>query len=314
MLNNLWLLLTDTAAGLSVQRPLWWLLLPVSLALLGWQRYSEAHQQRWQQQLSPSLLSLLLRQPEATPGTRISPRRLALLMLLCWLLVLSGPRWQGAAASAQLRPPLVISLALDGQMQPAALRWARLQLHALLDQYAGSPMALQVFAGSAHRVLPLTRDSASLRRFIEPLQPALMPVAGWRPMLALQAGEQLLQRQHSPGLQLLITAGQVPLATELAGWAATPHPAPVLIWHLNKQSDPSATPVLAAGLHYYRLQGVDTTLPGLPAQLLQWQGQGSEGQGSDGQDTALDLGYYLCWPLLGLTLLWFRRGRLLQWQ
>lgn len=310
MLTELWQQMLDATQGLSFARPYWWLLLPLLLALLGWQRYSERYQQRWQQHLSPTLLNILLRQPAATAGAGLSPRGLALLMLLCWLLVLSGPRWQGGGDQTKSGPPLVISLALDEQMQPARLRWARLQLYTLLDQYAGSPMALQVFAGSAHRVLPFTRDLDSLRRFIEPLQPALMPLPGWQPLQALQAGEQLLQRQPQPGLQLLITAGAVPLAEALAGWKASPATAPVLLWHLSDQ--PGALPGLAPGLHYYPMSGVDTALPGLQRLLLNRQGAGQHGQGH--QVAGLDLGYYLCWPLLVLTLLWFRRGRLLQWQ
>jgi len=297
-------MLTELWQQLSFTRPYWWLLLPLLLALLGWQRYSERYQQRWQQQLSPSLLSILLHQPEAPPRTRLSPRGLALLMLLCWLLVLSGPRWQGGGEQAQAGPPLVISLALDKQMQPARLRRAKLQLYTLLDQYAGSPVALQVFAGSAHRVLPFTRDLASLRQLIEPLQPELMPLPGWQPLQALQAAEQQLQRQ--PGLHLMITAGAVPLADALAGWQGA---TPVLLWHLSEPLE--SPPRLGPGLHYYQLIGVDTALPGLQRLLLSRRGAKPNPAEQAG---TLELGYYLCWPLLLLTLLWFRRGRSLQWQ
>lgn len=299
-------MLTELWQQLSFTRPYWWLLLPLLLALLGWQRYSERYQQRWQQQLSPSLLSILLYQPEAPPRTRLSPRGLALLMLLCWLLVLSGPRWQGGGDQTQAGPPLVISLALDKQMQPARLRQAKLQLYTLLDQYAGSPVALQVFAGSAHRVLPFTRDLSSLRQLIEPLQPELMPLPGWQPLQALQAAEQQLQRQPQPGLHLMITAGAVPLADALTGWQGA---APVLLWHLSEPLE--SPPRLGPGLHYYQLTGVDTALPGLQRLLLSRPGAKPSPAEQAG---TLELGYYLCWPLLLLTLLWFRRGRSLQWQ
>lgn len=297
--------------GLSFQRPGWLLLILPVLLLLVWQRYSYGASQRWRNFIDPQLLAVLLQAGQQPEQRQLRTTSLALLTVLCWVLVLSGPRWHGLDAAETIpRMPLVINLALDDSMlqqdvAPSRLALAKLQLQEVLQQHSGSEVALQVFAGSSHRVLPLTEDSDSLLWYLKYMQPALMPQKGWQPLAALRAGNELLQRSGVKGQQLLITGYQPGLAAGLAAYPADA--SPVLVWSLAA-GPPQARLSLPGSVRHYSLRTVDPSLPGLNDWFSGHSNPPEEAEG------ALELGYYLCWLLLLPTLFWFRRGRLLQWQ
>ena len=99
------------------------------------------------------------------------PRRgdLGFGVLAGWILavvVIAGPTWkQEPNPFAADAVPLIILLKADASMDladssPTALEQAQLKIADLVDIRQGQPIGLIAYAGSAHLVLPPTKDTA----------------------------------------------------------------------------------------------------------------------------------------------------------
>lgn len=294
----------------------WFFLLFPALLLVLWRHYSHKARFRWSTVVKRNLLVALIERSKVGEQRQFQfgSTSLAVITICCWVLILCGPYFhQGGLEETDRRQPLVINLAMDdgilsSDMAPSRLALIRLQLEEVLNQYRGSEVALQVFAGSNHQVLPLTTDTDSLIWYLSHLEPDLMPTPGWKPMSALMAGNRLLQRRDMQGQQLLLTTH-----TDRIGQALADYPedgVPVVVWAFSRQSIALAEP-LPDQMSFHVLRGVDPSLPGLDERFLRNSYKASDS--STSATAPMDLGYYLCWLLLPLTLLWFRQGRLLQW-
>ncbi|TVP92979.1 MAG: VWA domain-containing protein, partial [Pseudomonadaceae bacterium] len=202
----------DTLFGLTLLRP-WWLLLWLPAIWLAWRLYRNHRSgQQWQRVISARLQPWLLQQPAN------SQRRGRFWLLgLAWclaVLVLSGPAWETEGHSLlNDRSALVIVVDVSRQMLAKDLPPDRLQLvqrkiHDISERHADSQLGLIAFAGSAHRVTPLTTDAQTLRAMVDSLHPDIMPRDGQRLDLAMAlARETLDQLPPDSSRLLLITAG-----------------------------------------------------------------------------------------------------------
>ncbi len=90
--------------------------------------------------------------------------------------------------------PLVVALKVTQSMEtpdlaPTRLDRARFKILDLINERAGARTALIAYAGTAHRVSPLTEDPNILRPLLQGLnRPAVMPVDGDDAAAALAAG------------------------------------------------------------------------------------------------------------------------------
>ncbi|MHB0764528.1 VWA domain-containing protein [Stutzerimonas sp. NM35] len=179
-------------------RPFWLLLVPLPLWLL-WRLWHRRRQTgRWQRLLPEAFHAVLL-----TSG-KLRNSRLPWLLLGCaWLLAclaLLGPSWQQAEQPGLSRDdPLVILLDLTPAMLAADVRPSRLEQakHKILDLLQArqdAQTAVVVFAGSAHTLVPLTRDLATTQNLLDALHPDLMPATGQRADLAVAQGIALLEQ------------------------------------------------------------------------------------------------------------------------
>lgn len=179
-------------------RPFWLLLMPLPLWLL-WRLWHRRRQTgRWQRLLPEAFHAVLL-----TSG-KLRNSRLPWLLLGCaWLLAclaLLGPSWQQAEQPGLSRDdPLVILLDLTPAMLAADVRPSRLEQakHKILDLLQArqdAQTAVVVFAGSAHTLVPLTRDLATTQNLLDALHPDLMPEPGQRADLAVAQGIALLEQ------------------------------------------------------------------------------------------------------------------------
>lgn len=179
-------------------RPYWLLLVPLPIWLL-W-RLSHLRRQtgRWQRLLPEAFHKALL-----TNGKLRSSRLPWLLLGCAWLLAclaLLGPSWQQAEQPGLSRnDPLVILLDLTPAMlaadvQPTRLEHAKRKILDLLQTRQDAQTAVVVFAGSAHTLVPLTRDLATTQNLLDALHPNLMPATGQRADLAVAKGITLLEQ------------------------------------------------------------------------------------------------------------------------
>lgn len=198
--------------NLTFLRP-WWLLalIPAGLVLVALYRHGWQHS-AWEQLLPQALQPALLTRH---PGTGQRLRFVALgITLLLACLALAGPAQHSKVPSQRVDDrALVIILDLSRHMlsndlSPNRLERARLKIRGLIQEHADSQLSLIVYAGSAHRVTPLSTDHATLTNLLGALHPAIMPVDGQALDNALSmAREAIAQRPRSSSHILLLTSG-----------------------------------------------------------------------------------------------------------
>ena len=163
---------------------LWWL----------WQRRSDALR-GWRGQMDADLLAALV---VGRKSKRPGPVHALLAGWLVMVIAVAGPTWRlEPSPFADDATPLMILLKADVSMDrpdpaPSWMERARLKISDLAEVRKGQPLGLIAYAGSAHLVLPPTRDTAAVAQMAAEISPAIMPVPGDRLDLAVtKAGEVL---------------------------------------------------------------------------------------------------------------------------
>jgi len=198
--------------GFTLLRP-WWLLalLPAGILLVQLFRHGWQHSD-WEQILPRPLHPWLLRRRSGgSHGMRFAA------LGLTWTLVivaLAGPAVETNAQSRRVDDSaLVVVLDLSRHMLandllPDRMERARLKLRSLIQDYGDSQLSLIVYAGSAHRVTPLSNDHATLNNLLGALSPDIMPSDGHNLGAALDMARQAIASLPSKGSQiLLVTSG-----------------------------------------------------------------------------------------------------------
>ncbi|MDH3772554.1 MAG: hypothetical protein OET79_16410, partial [Nitrospirota bacterium] len=97
----------------------------------------------------------------------------------------------------------------------------RLLVHRILDAAPTMPTALVVATAEAFGVVPFTTDRAHLDRYLQVINPDVMPVFGRAPGIAIVHAESLLERADIVvGQLVLLTGGKVPPSesTKVGDW------------------------------------------------------------------------------------------------
>ena len=192
-------------------RPGFLLLVPlVLLAWWAWQRSSDPLR-GWRSQMDPELLKALV--SESGPaGLRSGWAWLA--GCLVAVLAIAGPAWRPAENPlAEDEPALMILLKADESMEladpaPSRMERARLKIADLAAARSGLPTGLIAYSGSAHLVLPPTRDTAAVADMAAEISPEIMPLKGDRLDLALSKAGRLLGNLPQGG-SILVLADSV---------------------------------------------------------------------------------------------------------
>ncbi|MBK1880922.1 VWA domain-containing protein [Luteolibacter pohnpeiensis] len=118
---------------------------------------------------------------------------------------IAGPTWKKKPDSfAGDESPLMILLKADRSMEvadpaPCRIERAKLKIKDLARARKGQPLGLIVYAGSAHLVLPPTKDTSVVAEMAAEISPDILPSAGDRLDLAITLAGEI-----SPGGTLLI--------------------------------------------------------------------------------------------------------------
>lgn len=175
---------------------LWWL----------WQRQTDPLR-GWREQMDAVLLRALVVGKEGIHTHR------AWWWLAGWLLALvavAGPTWRlEPSPFAEDAAPLMILLKAGDSMDranpsPSPLERAKLKIVDLAELRKGQPLGLIAYAGSAHLVLPPTRDTDVVAEMAAEISPEVMPVPGDRLDLATQETVELLSAEKTGGTLLVI--------------------------------------------------------------------------------------------------------------
>ena len=197
----------DLITNFHFIRPGWLLVLPVAIGIwLLWRRSVEPLR-GWREQIDPDLLKAITK--DETGHRDFS----AYMVLAGWLIAAvaaAGPTWRlepnPFAADAA---PLIVLLKADKSMdqvdpQPSAMERAKLKIADLAKTRKGQPLGLIAYAGSAHLVLPPTRDTSVVAGMAAEISPDIMPKPGDRLDLAIRKAGELLAGEQSGGTLLVI--------------------------------------------------------------------------------------------------------------
>jgi Ca-activated chloride channel family protein len=295
---------------LQFLRP-WWLLslLPLLTAWVWlWRRHDPVA--RMQRVVEPHLLPYLLVGEERSKGFK--PIHLLGLVWLCAALALAGPSWRAAASPFPQDPGMVIVLKASSSMQasdvqPSRLERARHKLRDLLALRRGDATGLVVYSGSAHLVMPLTRDERIIPSMLGELTPDLMPADGDVLADALREAQRLLQRAAIPGSVLVVADSVSPAQADQLAKNNPGLPLQFLaVQAPGTQTDAGlaqAATSLAADVEMLSVDERDITRIARRAHNL-----ATTTQETGGERRPEDAGFFLL-PLLALlALAWSRRG------
>lgn len=99
-------------------------------------------------------------------------------------------------------------------VQPSRLERAKHKLRDLLELRPGSSTALIAYSGSAHLVMPLTRDDRIISAMVEDLTPDLMPKEGDSLNRAMELADQVLKRAGVAGSVVVMADAVAPSQIE----------------------------------------------------------------------------------------------------
>jgi Ca-activated chloride channel family protein len=190
----------------------WWLIaiLPAcGLAALIWRRQDA--QRPWQHIIDAHLLNYLL--VGGQPHRWARPVHVLWVGWLIAMVALAGPTWRREPAPFTAdEATLVIAIEVTPTMQAQDIQPSRLQRTAqkvrdLLALRPGAKTALVAYAGSAHLVMPMTRDARMIEMFADQLSPDIMPRTGDVAADALALADEQLRSARQPGSIVWMTDG-----------------------------------------------------------------------------------------------------------
>jgi Ca-activated chloride channel homolog len=309
----------------------WWLLdLAPALWLVWMIRRHQDEARPWRGVIEAHLLPHLLL--GVGPQRRLQPVHLLLAIWVLTTLALVGPTWQREPVPfAEDEAALVIAVEVTPTMlaqdiQPSRLERAAQKIRDLLAERPGTHTALVAYAGSAHLVMPLTRDADLIGRFAAELSPVIMPIEGEAAAEALTLAEQQLRKSGLPGSTLFITDGvpaeQLPQLTAYRKNGGAP------VQLLAVAADPGASiPPDSPPAPALDRAALDKAADALNASLtivspddrdVRWLARHTEtsvvtASADQPGERWKDAGYWLVFGVAALALMWFRPGWLVQW-
>jgi len=185
-----------------------WLLIPSLLVpLLG--LLSIRQEVRWKNIIAPHLRKYVIR--KGNDRVKILMNIVLFLSMGFGVLALAGPTWKKIEMPGQeLETPLVILLDLSQSMmaddlQPSRVERAKFKINDLIDHNPQARAALIGFAGTAHTIVPLTRDYEIINSHIDGLKPSIMPFPGSNLEDALILADTLMAVTEAPGTLLILS-------------------------------------------------------------------------------------------------------------
>jgi Ca-activated chloride channel family protein len=178
----------------------------------------------WRAFIDPHLLQYMLVGEDRRP--RVRPIHLVPFVGLVAVVALAGPAWERERSPfADDQAGLVVLLKASATMeatdvQPSRMQRATQKLRDLLEQRDGAATGLIAYSGSAHLVMPLTRDVGIVSTMGAEISPALMPVDGDALSQALALASELLDAAGTAGSVLVIADTVSPTEAEAIGTIA----------------------------------------------------------------------------------------------
>ena len=148
---------------------------------------------QWSGWIAEPMLSLLMPQK---PRSSSLKKILLMLFFLCGIVAISGPALEKQKQPLSQSPPsiyFVVDLSLSmlaEDEKPNRIGLVNFKLTDILNHHADAIAALIVYAGSAHRVIPLTEHHQTIIHQLPALNPEIMPAMGSNPQQAMDLVSQ----------------------------------------------------------------------------------------------------------------------------
>jgi Ca-activated chloride channel family protein len=240
----------------------------------------------------------------------------AALVLGLSFLAAAGPTWSRVpnplvSDTAPLVVVLKVSKSMDRtDVAPSRLERAKHKILDLLEDRSGARTALIAYAGTAHRVVPLTEDPDVIKPFLEGLSPAVMPRDGEDATRALGLAKEILEIQETAGAVLFV----------LDGLDTADLPA----FRKNTEENGPGIIFLLASADRAELDALETvpeasvirvTPDGADVEAVERRAAAvfREALSRDDRQAWEDRGWLFAWPAAVLMLFWFRRGWTMRW-
>ncbi|MGI9325629.1 MAG: vWA domain-containing protein [Pseudomonadales bacterium] len=318
-----------------------WLLLMVPLVFLSWWlvRRHETQKVLTASFVAPHLQDALTVNRRTT--FRLRPVDGAAVAMLATAIAAAGPTWSKLPSPwFSETAPLVIAIEVSDSMrsndlQPTRLDRARFKIIDLITARTGSRTALIAYGGSAHIVMPPSKDLEVIKPFLESLDPAIMPEAGANAAAVLPLAQEMLGSEAAIGTLLFVNDGfaqeDIPALQTHADQTGA-----ASVMALVVGSDAGGVALLPDGSAALGADGsrLDTSIDARLLDRVEGRAdlpivRATTGSGDirallrriesnlqladDPNAQWQDQAWWFVWPAALLTLLWFRRGWTMQW-
>lgn len=287
-------------------RPAWLFAVP-AIAWLWWRaRRRESGKSMPDAKIAPHLRDALT--VGARNARRLRPSDAVAVVLVLTAVATAGPTWSRVADPfVAATAPVVIVLEVSTSMSetdvaPSRLERGKQKIRDLLALRAGARTALVAFAGTAHRVLPMTDDPAVMAPYLQDLTPEVMPEDGANATAALEIATTMLASEAASGGVLFVVDGLLPVDLDALDAAGLPALAVLAVVPedfvdagLAALGDGRVTRVTPDGKDIRRLDRIFDAA--YRRSLLDNESQPWN-----------DRGWLLAVPAAFLALFWFRRG------
>ncbi|SFU02270.1 Ca-activated chloride channel family protein [Algoriphagus locisalis] len=190
-------------------RPIFlWAFLPLLLTLLI-SLLSIRQEVTWKGMIAPHLRPFVIQ--KGNERMKVWMQLIGFVAMSLGILGISGPTWKKVEVPGQkLETPLVVLLDLSQSMlatdlQPTRLERAKFKISDLIKENPQARMALIGFAGTAHTIVPLTKDYDIILSHIDGLRPDVMPYPGSNLEDALTLADTLMSVTDAPGTVLILS-------------------------------------------------------------------------------------------------------------
>ncbi len=294
-------------------RPTGLILLPIAVAVWWYWNRVQDPLLGWRCQMDPALMNALVVGRQSSSGAQ------SWLPLIGWLVAtvaIAGPTWQlEPNPLAQDATSLIILLKADSSMSdslsnPSPMQQARMKIIDLAQERKGQPLGLLAYAGSAHWVLPPTRDTQAVSQMASEIAPDVMPLAGDRLDLALEEASRLLARSDE-------VAGILVLADSITADLGI-----LQQWRKSNAGDVQILAIHALGTQYHDSLAAASKVLKAPVERLDAEGRDISAivrrlsaapkvhSGQDGESWQ-EAGWWLV-PLIGLMVLVLFRSEVVE--
>ncbi|WP_281615466.1 VWA domain-containing protein [Flammeovirga sp. SubArs3] len=316
-----------------------WALIPVGVLFII-SLISIRESENWKKLVNPKLLEILI--IKGNKRGAWFPKMYMVFSLGLFVIAAAGPTWQRVDKPGnQTEAKVVIVLDMSRSMLatdigPSRLERAKMKIKDYLKLNEGVQTALVVYAGSAHEALPPTKDYKTFRSTLDALSPASMPLKGSNLSEALKLSDKILDKTDAPSFVWVITDDINGEDIQAFGQRAdsqdqynllvlgTPEGSHIPLYRNRILKDKNGKAV-TVGLNTTQLQKalaipnvqlIPFTLDRTDIELYVKDIQEKlvfTKDSEKAEEDWVDAGYYLCFVIAVLTMFWFRKGLLVQW-